>query len=137
MHALQRLRFLWAAPCSLIGAVFAILALAFGGSCRRVGCTVEVALRVRQSQVPTLPARWPFGAITFGHVILGQSHEFLASVRAHELIHVRQYEAFGPFFLLAYPAASAWALLHGHCPYAGNYFEQQAVKHSSHATGAA
>ena len=37
-----------------------------------------------------------------------------------------QYERWGPLFLLAYPAASAWAWLRGRRPYRDNAFERPA-----------
>lgn len=118
---------LWAAPCSAVGAVLGLVAIALGGSARRAGHTIEVGLSLRQADVP----RWARGlrtsAITFGHVIVGQSHEVLAALRAHERVHVRQYEQLGPLFFVAYPASSLLAWLRGGCPYHGNHFERQAV----------
>jgi hypothetical protein len=61
-------------------------------------------------------------------VILGISRAELARLRAHEQVHVRQYELLGPLFLLAYPAASLLAWLRGQCPYAGNAFERHACR---------
>ena len=46
--------------------------------------------------------------------------------RAHERVHVRQCEAWGPFFIPAYLIAGAWAWLRGEGAYEGNYFERQA-----------
>ncbi len=119
-------RWLWALPCSLLGLLLAVPALLAGARLRRQGHTLEIGLREQQAQVPRLVRRWPFWAITFGHVILGQSHEVLAALRAHERVHVRQYERLGPLFLLAYPAASMWAWCCGQCPYRGNRFEREA-----------
>ena len=68
-----------------------------------------------------------FAAITLGHIIVGQSHEVLAILRAHERVHVSQYERLGALFLVAYPASSLLAWLRGGSPYHGNRFEQQAV----------
>ncbi|NTW25864.1 MAG: hypothetical protein HGA37_14300 [Lentimicrobium sp.] len=100
------------------------------GSLRRVGHTVEVGVRHSQEQVPSWISKYPFGAITLGHVIIGQSHELLTVLRPHEQVHVRQCEAFGPFFLVAYPLASLWALFQGRKPYEENAFELQAVQKS-------
>lgn len=125
-RAARALRMAWAAPCSALGAVLGALALAAGGSARRVDGTLEIALRNAQSRVPRALARCPFVAITFGHVIVGQSHEVLRAVRAHERVHVAQYERWGAAFLLAYPLASAIAWLRGECPYHGNAFERAA-----------
>ena len=63
-----------------------------------------------------------------GHVIIGATAHDLHRLRAHELVHVRQFEQWGPLFLLAYPLASLVALIRGHGPYTGNWFEMQAFK---------
>lgn len=120
------LRFLWAMPCSLVGALLGLVVVILGGSARRVDDTVEVALSSSHVGVPRWALRLGFSAITFGHVIVGQSHEALAVLRLHERVHVRQYELLGPLFFVAYPASSLLALLRGRCPYRGNGFEKQA-----------
>ena len=71
-------------------------------------------------------SRFPFHAITFGHVILGTDTAALDAARDHEHAHVRQYETWGPFFLPAYLASSAWQLLCGRRCYRDNWFERQA-----------
>jgi len=71
-------------------------------------------------------SRFPFRAITFGHVILGTDAAALDAARKHEHVHVRQYEAWGPFFLPAYLASSAWQLACGRRVYRDNWFERQA-----------
>lgn len=121
----------WAAPCSLLGLLFAALVLAAGGSLRRPGRgVVEAALRDTLANCGARARRLPFRAITFGHVILGVTHEELQAMRAHELVHVVQYERWGPLFLLAYPLASAWQWLRGRRAYWDNPFEVQARKRS-------
>jgi hypothetical protein len=113
------------------------LIIALGGSARRVGHTIEFALAVKQQHAPAWACRLSFSAITFGHVIAGQSHEVLAVLRPHERVHVRQYELLGPVFFLAYPASSLLALIRGQCPYRGNSFEQQAFAQARGSTNAA
>ena len=136
-RALLLLRWLWAMPCSALGALLAILIIALGGSARRVGHTIEVALAVKQQNAPAWASSLSFSAITFGHVIAGQSHDVLAVLRPHERVHVRQYEVLGPVFLLAYPASSLLALLRGQRPYRGNSFEKQAFAQAPGPTNAA
>ncbi len=79
----------------------------------------------------------PFAAMTFGHVILGVSHEELARLRAHELVHVRQYERLGVLFFAAYPLASLVAWARGGCPYLGNRFEVEAYATNRSGSNAA
>ena len=67
--------------------------------------------------------RLPFRAITLGHVVLAATHAERDAFRAHERVHVRQYERWGLLFFLAYPLASAWAVLNGGRAYRDNVFE--------------
>jgi hypothetical protein len=120
------LAILWAAPCSLVGVLLGLAVLALRGSVLRVGPTLEVALRANERDVPAWADTLPFAAITFGHVIVGRSHAALAALRAHERVHVRQYECLGPLFFIAYPASSLLALSRGRCPYRDNRFEREA-----------
>ena len=122
----QSCRLLWAAPCSLVGLLLGATLLAFGGSCRRVGHTLEFSRFAACTPPDSVFARLPWQGITFGHVILGSSASALQALRSHERVHVRQYERWGVFFFLAYPLSSLFALLRGHCPYRGNAFEQEA-----------
>jgi hypothetical protein len=114
-------RYLWAAPCSAVGLLLAAVALALGARARLHSGVLEVALpRITRGPVGR------FGAITFGHVVLGRSEEGLARCRTHERVHVMQYERWGLLFFLAYPASSFAQLLRGRNPYWYNYFEIEA-----------
>lgn len=121
-------RLLWVLPCSLVGLLWGLVLLAFGGGCRRVGRTLEF---YRFADTLPVCSRWhsvPYGAITLGHVILGIDGCMLEQVRSHERVHVRQYERWGPLFFIAYPASSLWALLCGKRPYWDNAFERAAYR---------
>jgi hypothetical protein len=76
--------------------------------------------------VARLPAPFGFSAITFGHVILAVDRATLAAVRAHEQVHVRQYERWGIFLLPAYLLSSLVQLARGRRPYRDNHFEREA-----------
>jgi hypothetical protein len=92
-----------------------------------VAGVVEVSLRHDCAPLGTKSLRnLPFAAITLGHLVIGCSHVSLESLRVHEHTHVRQYERWGIFFLIAYPVASACMLLLGRKPYLDNPFEVQA-----------
>jgi hypothetical protein len=67
-------------------------------------------------------------AITFGHVVLARDSWSLDATRAHERVHVRQCEIWGPAFIPAYLIAGLWALVNGTGAYTGNYFERQAKR---------
>lgn len=119
-------RYLWACPATLLGMALASLAL--------VGGRVSVVAGVIEAQGPWLrwalrtcvPLRGGAAAITLGHVILGQDQRALTLSRAHERVHVRQYEQWGPLFLPAYFAASFVAILTGGHYYFDNAFEREA-----------
>jgi hypothetical protein len=108
----------WASPNTLIGLVAGLAVLPCGGKVRIVRGVAEFSAGI--------PLRVRFDAICFGHVIIGVSEAKLATARDHEHVHVLQYEAWGPFFLLAYAASSAWQLVRGRSVYYDNYFERQA-----------
>ena len=67
-------------------------------------------------------------AMTLGHVIIGRDLAALNACRDHELVHVRQTELWGPFFLPAYLLASLWAHLKGRHYYRDNPFEVEAYR---------
>lgn len=125
---------IWASPCSLIGLVLAIPLLLAGGEVQRCGRTVECWLRQERPDAGSRLARLPFVAITLGHVILGVSRSDLEWARAHEQVHVRQYEWLGPLFFIAYPLGSLLALLRGRRPYRCNPFELQAIRIAGEST---
>ena len=70
-------------------------------------------------------------AMTFGHVVIARDRHSLESTRAHERVHVRQCEMWGPLFVPAYIAASLWALLRGRDFYFDNWFEVEAFQASA------
>ena len=121
-------RYVWAAPATLVGLVGAAFALAAGASARRVEGTLEVGGGHVRGFVMRLPEGCRFGAITLGHVIIGLDAEVLARARAHERVHVRQYERWGPLFFPLYAASSLWQLALGRDPYRDNRFEREAFE---------
>lgn len=117
---MRTVRYAWAAPCTAVGLVLAAPVLLFGGTAKIHSGVIEIVLSKSEPK-----ARVLFGAITFGHVVLGRTERLLVQLRAHELQHVRQYERWGVVFFLAYPASSLYQLLRGRNPYWFNYFEVQ------------
>lgn len=119
-------RYLWAAPNSVIGLALGVVALMFGASMRvRSGALEFGGARI--------PRPFAFCAITFGHVILGVDHATLEAVRAHEQVHVRQYERWGPLFVPAYLLSSLVQLVRRRNPYRDNYFEREAREKAANA----
>ena len=118
----------WAGPNSLLGLALGSLGLLTGGSWQVVAGVVEFhggALRLLLSWVPLAGGA---SALALGHVILAQNGDALASCRAHEQVHVRQYERWGPLFLPAYFGASLVVWLRGGKAYRDNPFEVEAYR---------
>lgn len=118
----------WAAPVTLLGLALALaLSVIARTRWQVVAGVIEVAPRLGK---PSIGARClrklPFDAITMGHVVIGSSAASLQALRAHEHAHVRQYERWGVFLLIAYPLASLGMLVAGRRPYLDNPFEVQA-----------
>ena len=120
LHGLHGLRLLWAGPWSLIGLLLGAAMLVCGGRARRV----QGALEFSEGALARLPL--PIDAVTLGHVILGRSATRLDALRAHEQVHVRQYERWGPLFVPAYLIDGAWQALRGRNAYLDNRFERAA-----------
>ena len=116
---------MWAVPTSLLGLVAAAAALLTGGRARVEQGVLEVHGGVTRWLLKSaVPIAGGAAAITLGHVVLARSPDALRRTRAHERVHVRQCEHWGPFFVPAYLAASCWAVLRGRSAYAGNWFER-------------
>lgn len=124
------LRYVWAAPASLVGLVLALLALALGARANVVDGALEVGGGRFTSIVARLPRFMRFGAITLGHVITGVDQAELNRSRAHEQVHVRQYERWGILFFPLYLSSSLRELLRGRQPYRDNRFEREARRES-------
>lgn len=120
----------WAAPCTVVGLCLFAAACPAGARARVIDGVIEVALWPGGSPGP-LARRLPFTAITFGHLVIALTWREHERLRAHEREHVRQYEAWGVVFFLAYPLASLWQLLRGRQAYWDNWFEvrARAVEH--------
>lgn len=124
------IKFLWAAPCSAVGVVLAVVLLTLGGKARWSSGALEVTYRDHLANGGKFARRLPFRGIVFGHVILAVTGEELETIGPHERVHVQQYERWGPLFFLAYGASSFWQIIHGRSPYWYNHFEVQARERS-------
>ena len=122
--------YLWVLPTSLLGLLFLppVLLTRRGGA-QVVGGVLElhggvVELFLRRCTL----LRGGASAMTLGHVVLGRDRALLDLTRAHERVHVRQCERWGPLFIPAYLAASLLVLLRGGRPYEDNPFEREAYR---------
>jgi hypothetical protein len=116
----------WAAPATAVGLAGALGAFALGATARVVDGVVEVGGGRLAVWVTRLPQALRFEAITLGHVVLGATHNQLRELRAHERVHVRQYERWGLLFFPLYLGSSLVQCLRGRDPYLHNRFEQEA-----------
>lgn len=117
---------IWASPYTCLGLVIGLLGLLTGGSVQISGRAIEFY----GGGVKWLLQRFPDGqfmlAMTLGHTILGQTAAALDISREHELVHVRQFERWGPFMGPAYLGCSLVLWLKRGKPYRDNPFEREA-----------
>ena len=99
------------------------MASVVGARVMRVGGVLEVSLAPHSARLCKAVNCLPFTAITFGHIVIACSAQEQAALRAHERVHVAQYELWGAFFLLAYPLESLFQWLRGRRAYLDNRFE--------------
>jgi hypothetical protein len=124
--AVRAAAYAWAAPYTMIGLVLGLLVILCGGYARLQQGALEFGGGKLGNRLSRLRPPFAFSAITLGHVVLGLDHPTLAAVRAHEQVHVRQYERWGPLFVPAYLLSSLIELLRGRRPYLDNRFEREA-----------
>ncbi len=127
MSCLKILLYVWAFPATLLGLALVPFVLVQGGEAR----IVDGVLEIHGGIVTSLLRRglpWVGGgaAMALGHVVLGRDSSCLEQSRAHERIHVRQFERWGPLLIPAYLLVSGYLYLRGRDPYLDNPFEQEA-----------
>ncbi len=122
--------YLWALPTTSLGLAFLVVGSAYG----RMGTqVVDGVLELHGGLIEAFlrkGTRLPGGAsaMTLGHVVLGRDGESLHRTRAHERVHVRQCERWGPLFVPAYLLASLVMYLNGSDAYLHNPFEREAFE---------
>ena len=106
--------YLWASPATLLGLIFLPIGWVSGGTVMIVDGVVEICggliTRFLQRGMLVIGSA---GAMTLGHVVLGQDERCLISSRLHERVHVAQYERWGPLMLPLYLLFSVMAHLQG------------------------
>ena len=120
------LRYAWAAPATLLGLLVALPAFAAGARTRVIDGVIEITGGGVERLIAALPRRCRFCAVTFGHLVVCTDECTAAAVRAHEHVHVRQYERLGALFFPLYIGSSIVQLLRGRDPYFDNRFEREA-----------
>jgi hypothetical protein len=137
-------KYLWALPNTVVGLLIAGIGTFTAGRYRFHRGTVECWGGGAEWFLRTCcPLFQGAGSMALGHVVLGIDEREIDYWRDHELVHVRQYEHWGPLFLPVYLAVSCWLHLTGRDPYLENPFEREAYtevpyihppRHASYAT---
>jgi len=120
------LRVIWPLPWTLGGLFLGGLALATGGGWQRMGRVIEFHGGLLHWLLRRVPICGGAAAMTLGHVVLARTKDDLDRSRGHELVHVAQYERWGPLMVPAYLACSVWLWLLGYDAYFDNPFEAEA-----------
>lgn len=114
---MRLLGYLWAFPVTAVGLLLAVVAVVSGGSAHLRAGVVEVSdglvgWLLRGNRI------WRGGAaMALGHVILARDADCLEQSRPHELLHVRQFERWGPLLVPVYWLVCAWLWSRGCHPY--------------------
>ncbi len=104
------LAIIWASPYTLLGLFLGGIGLCTGGNVRIRGGVVEFY----GGGVKWLLKRFPLlveGAMacTLGHTVFGQTDAALDISHDHEMVHVRQFERWGPLARISHhPAVLPW-----------------------------
>jgi len=122
---LQVLRIVWALPYTLLGLSIGGIGLCAGGKVRFRGRVIEFYEGGTKWFVTHLPGG-DWIAFTLGHTIHGESESSLDIAHDHEMVHVRQFERWGPFMGPAYFISSFMLWIIGRRPYRDNPFEREA-----------
>jgi len=123
---MRALKVLWASPNTMLGLSIGVVLFPFGARMRANDGIIEIDGPPVAYFLRRVPIWGGALALTLGHVILARSREDQVPCRRHELVHVRQYEIWGPLFLPAYLIASLRARLSGGRAYRDNVFEDEA-----------
>lgn len=124
--SLRFLATIWALPYTFLGLILGMVGLCTGGHARIRGRTIEFYGGGVKWFLQRLPSGQFTLALTLGHTILGQTDAALDISRNHELVHVRQYERWGPLMGPAYLGCSLVLWLMRRRPYRDNPFEREA-----------
>lgn len=127
------IRYLWVSPASVVGLAGAAAAFACGARARCIDGVLEVGGGRLRTLLRRVPVIGRFEAITLGHIVIGLDEAALERSRAHERVHVAQYERWGVLFFAAYLGSSLIAFVQGRDPYHDNRFEREACSRAAAA----
>jgi hypothetical protein len=119
------IRRLWAAPYTLLGLLIGTVGMATGGRMQWHSGVCEFHGGIATRFLSLLPLDRVL-AITLGHTVIGRDTLALELTRAHERVHVAQYERWGVLMGPAYLGCSLLLWLRGRDAYWDNPFEREA-----------
>lgn len=122
----QLVIYLWTLPTTVVGLLFLPLVI-FRGRANVVDGVLELhspVIAIFLSRCVPLPAG--ASAMTLGHVVIARNQFCLDQTRAHERVHVRQAQRWGPFFIPAYLLIGLLLKLRGRDAYHDHPFEREA-----------
>ena len=122
---LQVIKYVWVFPVTFLGLCIAGLTAITGGSVRCVSGAIEANGGFAEWVIRRI-LRTKVSCMTVGHVIIGLHPDGLALARAHEHVHIEQYEKWGVFFIPLYIGSSLLAWSQGKHRYRDNVFEREA-----------
>jgi hypothetical protein len=120
------LQVVWASPWSTVGLFIGLIGMLTGGAAQRIDRIIEFHGGWITKMLRRMPIAGGAGAMTLGHVVIGRDRPSLDRAREHELVHVAQYERWGPFFIPAYVLSSIYQWIRRGDPYRDNMFEREA-----------
>ncbi len=123
---LVAVRLVWASPWSMLGILIGTLGLVSGGGWQRRNRVLEFYGGWINPLLERVPINGGAHAMTLGHTVIGSTQRDLDRARPHELVHVAQYERWGPLFVPAYLISSLYLMVRGRDPYLDNPFEREA-----------
>ena len=115
-----------AGPTTLIGITLVVASLRRGHVAIVDGVIEAHGPFLQRALASLTPLARGADAMTLGHVVIARDARAMELTRAHERVHVRQYELWGPLFVPAYLLAGVFAVLGGGHPYFDNLFEREA-----------
>ena len=129
MNPLRALVYVWVLPTSSVGLLVTLPTLLTGGRARWHTGVLEVHGGFGAYLLKKLvPLAGGASAMTLGHIVIARDAKCHTATRAHERIHVRQCERWGPFFIPAYLLTSLVLKISGRDAYRDNPFEREAFE---------
>ena len=131
MLFVRLLVYLWTLPTTAVGLLVTVPTLLTGGRARWHSGVLEVyggfaAFLLRR----LVPLPGGASAMTLGHVVIARDPAAHTSTRAHERVHVRQCERWGPLFIPVYLLTSLVLKVRGRDAYHDNFLEREAFENS-------